>query len=147
MKKIKLTQGKYTIVDNDDYKNISIFNWSLLNNKYAYRIVKNKGILMHRFIMNAPKGKDVDHINHNGLDNRRCNLRICTHSENLANRTNKEKLKGVYFRPKKNAWVSSIKINNKYVYLGYFKNKIEAAMAYDKKAKEIFGNFASLNFK
>lgn len=84
--------------------------------------------LLHRWIVNAPKDKIVDHINHNSLDNRRCNLRICTHFENNANTLrNTSGITGVYFRKDIKKWAAYIKINQKRIHLGCYKNKEEAA--------------------
>ena len=107
---------------------------------------------MHRLITNAPKGLMVDHINHNGLDNRRKNLRLCTVSQNNRNRRpitrpNKgSKYKGVTFDKKRNLFKAEIQHNKKKYFLGRFKSQIKAAQAYDKKARELFGEFAYLNF-
>jgi len=98
--------------------------------------------------MDCPDGMVVDHINHNTLDNRRCNLRVCTQNQNRYNlnlrKNNQSGYKGVSF--KHNHWEVQLKKDKKYIYGGSFKDKIEAAKAYDKKAKELFGEFAKLNF-
>lgn len=97
MKQIALTQGKFAIVDNSDYGMLSQFKWQYLpaGNGYAKRAVQIKlekhkykviTVLMHRLILNAPEGVEIDHINRNSLDNRRCNLRICDRSTNMLNR-------------------------------------------------------------
>jgi len=158
-KQIELTQGKIAIVDDDDYEDISIFKWSAqkiteshTENYYARRASKEDGksvkIYMHRLITKCPKGMVVDHINGNGLDNRKENLRICTQSENIRNqgrqKTNKTGYKGVRFY--RNNFIAQISQNNKQVYLGIFDDAISAAKAYDAKAKEIYGDYANLNF-
>lgn len=159
MKCIKLTQGKYALVDDEDYEQVNKRKWyvSYDNKKwYARRNItdpstkKRIRIRMHREIMDCPKGLDVDHVNHNGLDNRKCNLRICTHSQNLFNqlprRTNTtSKYKGVYWNKKDRRWRASIGIDGKQIYIGNFSTEIKAAEAYGKKAKELFGEFAYLN--
>lgn len=107
---------------------------------------------MHRAITNAPKGMDVDHINGNTRDNRRENLRVCTHAQNLAagrpaKRANsKSKYNGVGWNKSANQWMARIRINGKLTYLGCFKDETAAARAYDKAAREHFGEFARLNF-
>ena len=111
-------------------------------------------IMMHKFIMNAPKGMCVDHINHNGLDNRRENLRICTYSENAQNKRKRvdsaSGYKGVYQRPEKykyrKRFRAYIRPKGQQIQLGSYLTAEEAARAYDKKAKELFGDYAELNF-
>ena len=107
-------------------------------------------LYIHRLIMDAPKGMDVDHINGNPLDNRKSNLRICTHAENQRNKgaykNNTSGYKGVSWYKRDKKWIAGIKHNNKGIYIGLFEDKEEAARAYDKKAKELHGEFAYLNF-
>lgn len=106
---------------------------------------------MHRLIMNTPDGMDTDHKNNNGLDNRRNNLRVCTIGQNKMNMSKKNykggassKFKGVCLREKakKRRWRSNVR----FVEIGSFETEIEAALAYDKRAKELYGDFAKLNF-
>ncbi len=152
---IPLTQDKFAIVDAEDYEQLCKYKW------YAQRVGKNyyarnrrrHGLVsMHRVIMKAPKGLVVDHINHNTLDNRRKNLRLCTWAQNNQNRRpskrkNKlSKYKGVSFDKKRKVYRVLIWHNKKQYFLGTFKDEKEAAKAYDKKAKELFGEFAYLNF-
>lgn len=142
---VPLTAGKYALVDEEDYERVMQYRFRL-NGKYAYN---DKLSYLHRFIMNCPKGMVVDHINHNTLDCRKSNLRVCTHQQNLMNmKSNKKgtsKYKGVSYRPEGNKWESCIRINNKTIHLGLFNDEIEAAMAYNKKAKEVFKGFCNLN--
>ena len=103
---------------------------------------------MHREILNSPRGSQVDHINGNGLDNRRQNLRICSFKQNHLNSRPKNggRFKGVFITPAGN-WTAKIGFNGRLIHLGTF-NKIEiAALEYDKAAKILFGEFARLNFK
>jgi len=106
---------------------------------------KSRDIKLHRFIMSCPPGSVVDHINGNWLDCRRENLRICTNAENSRNvsikRTNTTGFKGVSFAPKRRKYRASIRINGKYKYLGYFDTPEAASNAYQKAAKELFGEF------
>lgn len=152
--KIELTQNKYTLVDADVYELIYKFNWcaSKQGNKfYALRSENYKNLFLHRYIMNPPKGLMVDHINGDTLDNRRCNLRICTNAENQRNQKlktlNTSGYKGVCWHKIRKKWMSNIKFNNKTIYLGYFDNIIDAAIAYDTAAVKYFGEFANINFK
>lgn len=105
---------------------------------------------MHRFIMDAPKGQQVDHINGNKLDNRKSNLRICSHSENLRNqrkpKDNKSGFKGVSWHKGAKRWCAEIRSNGKRHHLGYFDTAEDAAKAYDIAATLIHGDYARLNF-
>jgi hypothetical protein len=153
-KRIKLTWGKWAIVDAEDYGRLSQYRWCAVEegrNWYA-RTFRRDGwpLAMHRLILDAPKGLFVDHIDHNGLDNRRENLRLCTRLENLRNarpsRGGSSKYKGVNWCKIRKKFRARITHNKKRIYLGYFENEIDAAKAYDKKAVELFGEFAYLNF-
>ena len=105
---------------------------------------------LHRLLMDPPKGMVIDHINHNGLDNRRENLRICTRAENSRNRgkqkNNTSGYKGVCWYKRDKKWRAQIKKDSKKIHIGYFDIIEDAARAYDAKAKELFGEFAHLNF-
>jgi hypothetical protein len=163
MKKIKLTQDKWALVDDEDYDRLNEHKWYADkdgNDKFYVKRNgnKQKKIRMHREITNAPKGKVVDHINGNPLDNRKENLRVCSQQENCMNRRhrtdNKSGYKGVRYMKKTKGminelskpWMAQIKFNQKVIYLGMYKTKEEAARAYDQKAVELFGEFAQLNF-
>ena len=166
MKQIQLSTGKnnkqqgkepvYALVDDEDYEWISSFKWGIYRNKneiYARRIKRSKGKLyvthMHRLIMDCPEGMVVDHINHNGLDNRRQNLRVCTPAQNQKNmrpqKGRTSKYLGVCKRG--NSWLVYISHMNIRHYLGSYKTEIEAAQAYDNAAKVYHGEFANLNIK
>ena len=161
MKKIELTQGYQVIVDDEDYEELTKHNWHITKGKryYAARSLRiDKKIVsvlsMHRQIMKLEYGdkRQVDHINGNGLDNRKENLRICTHSENCYNRKKTKinatsKYKGVYWDKQRKKWSTLIGKDQKSIHLGHYDNEIEAAKAYDKKALELFGEFAYINFK
>jgi hypothetical protein len=151
---IELTWGKFAIVDAADYDRLSKYKWLALErgrSLYAKTfLLKGKPLHMHRLITSAPPHLVVDHINHNGLDNRRQNLRLCTHTQNQKNTRPRSggtsKYKGVHWEKAKNKFRAKIMLNRKSIHLGYFKNEVAAAKAYDKKARELFGEFAYLNF-
>ena len=156
MSEIKLTQGYIAIVDDEDFEELNQYSWSILkspNTMYAnrYYSLGSKRVTqrMHRFILDAPSGVMVDHINQNGLDNRRCNIRLCNRMQNGWNRkiskNNKSGYKGVAFHKIDKRYRSSIMANGKAYVLGNFKCKHEAAKAYNKKAIELYGEFARLN--
>lgn len=143
-KLIPLTKGKFAKVDNEDFDRVKEICW-----RYSCGYAGSFDIQMHRFIMNTPKGMHTDHINHDTLDNRKSNLRICTHQENLMNQSNQmfktSKYKGVFWDKARCKWRAEIVFNNKSIYLGRFENEINAAMSYNKKAIELFGEFANVN--
>jgi hypothetical protein len=150
---IPLVYGGFAIVDADDYERLVKYKWYcyyLGSSSYAYRTVGNTRILMHREILNAPKGMVVDHKDGNGLNNRKRNLRLCTPTQNLLNRRptlgSSSKYKGVCRDKSRRRWLARIGFNNKDIHLGRFDNEIEAAKAYDRMAKKLFGEFAYLNF-
>jgi len=153
-RRIKLTQGKYAIVDPEDYVELNRHKWFAKNDKntyYAARIENGKKIYMHRQIKPPPRGFVVDHINHKGFDNRKINLQIVTVQENNWNsgKTIKEassKYKGVSRCKRTNKWRAVICVNGQDMHLGYFDDESEAAKAYDAAAKEYRGGFAVLNF-
>jgi hypothetical protein len=154
MKEIKLTQGFVTQVDDEDFERLNQFRWCIQKTKtnyYAARYSKAGGayLYMHRIIMNTPSHLEIDHIDHNGLNNQKINLRNCTRSQNLMNRTpcGKSNYLGVSYAKKKKLFEVHLTINHKDVRIGYFKTEIEAALARDKAAKEYHGEFANLNFK
>jgi hypothetical protein len=156
MKEVQLTKGYVAIVDDEDYERVNQFGWHCDNRNRVFYARRNfssarKQIFMHRFIMGTPREMAIDHINHNGLDNRKTNLRVCTHSQNSMNqrkcRGNKTSaFKGVYFNRNYKKWYARIKMNHKQIHIGAFEIETDAAIAYDDKAKELFGKFAVLNF-
>lgn len=153
MKIVKLTQNRYTFVSNIDYDIVSKHNWSVNScnyvSCYAYVNGKRTFLTLHKLIMNTPYGMEVDHINGNRFDNRRSNLRLCTHSQNCVNRKSKIEPKsgfrGVGFHYGTNKWRAVIKVNQKKISLGLYFAKEEAARAYNLAALRYFGEFAWLN--
>ena len=151
-KLISLTQGKFAIVDDADYEWLNQWKWGISSTGYAKRGIR-KGkktitIFLHRLLAKTPKGKFTDHINRNRLDNRRENLRVCTTFESNQNRgfnsSNTSGYKGVFlgsYSKLKKKWRVDIQQKT----IGYFKTKEEAAIAYNKRAKELFGEHAWLN--
>jgi hypothetical protein len=156
-KKIELTKGLFALVDDEDYDILNNYKWHITENKnkltkYASRrqYPENKMIKMHRQIMGAIDPKiHIDHIDGNGLNNCKSNLRICTLSENNRNITKRKnctsKYKGVHYSKRDDLYTAYINCNKKRTYIGWFKNEIEAAKAYNKSALELFGEFAKLN--
>lgn len=158
-KTISLTQGHVALVDADDYETLVKLKWYASTNKngntYAMRDIVVDGIKkhfrMHRVVVNAPPELFVDHINHDGLDNRRANLRLCTKSENMKNRSGacrgaSSAYLGVAWKKDVNLWQAGIRYNGKRHALGTFKDEIEAALAYDAAARQYHGPFANPNF-
>ncbi len=150
-KKIPLTRGKFALVDDADYKWLNKWKWTYHIKGYAYRQVNNsqesQTILMHRLILNPSEGKMVDHINRDGLDNQRHNLREATNSQNLHNtgmwRHNTTGHKGVK-RIRNGRFVARIQINGETFYGNGVKTIEEAAKEYDKMAKEMLGDFSGV---
>lgn len=152
-RRIPLTRGQFAIVDSEDYPQLSKFIWfaeSAHNTYYAVRKQNGKSIKRHRHITNAPPDLVVDHIDHNGLNNQKTNLRLCTFAQNAKNIKSAAKktsiYKGVHWHKNQKKWAAQITCDKKAHHLGYFKNQIQAAKAYDNAAKKLHKEFASLNF-
>ena len=149
---IPLTRGLYALVDAKHYEWLSQYKWSVHDTgpgkaQYAVRGHKGKKIFMHREIMHTPPGMVVDHINRNSLDNREANLRNCTRLQNLQNRywhAGQSQYRGVC--PQSDKWMATVGYNNETIYVGLFDDEIEAAKARDRKAYELAGPYAYLNF-
>lgn len=170
MKEIKLSQegkhrGKHVaLVDDDIFDYINQWRWYVCKPKtsrcfYAVRLDytnNRKQTWMHRVILNTPANMIVDHIDHNGLNNQRNNIRNCTRTQNNRNclHTGKNKYMGIFHekitRPSGKKYeyiIAHISINGITKRIGVFPTEEKAALAYDNKAKELFGEFANLNFK
>jgi hypothetical protein len=141
-------QGQIAVVDDEDFEWLSQWNWTAVsthrrNGGYAMRVANGKTILMHRQILDAPDGAEVDHINGNGLDNRRTNLRLATRRQGQANRrrfkNNKSGFKGVHFDKQQGKW--------KLAFSAHFDSAEEAARMYDRIAQIVFGEYAKTNFE
>jgi len=153
-KEILLTKGKVAIVDDADYEYLSRWKWQVSKQGYARRTYYNNGkrtkLFMHLAILQPPPGFIIDHINGNSLDNRRENLRLATPSQNNANRHRPNpkihsQYKGVTLDTRRHRWYAQISHNDCVIHIGTFTNELEAAKAYDAKAKEFFGEFAYTN--
>lgn len=147
-------KGKYFAqVDDADFDWLNQYNWCAHKEEsgwYAVGKVDGKLVRMHRFILGITDPDIlVDHTDHNGLNCQRNNIRSATHTQNCTNRTayGSSKYLGVSLSTDKKAWQSNITIDGKIQYLGRFKSEEEAARRYDKKAVELHGEFANLNFK
>jgi len=160
MKTITLTRGYVAIVDDEDFEELSQYKWCAnplsQNRCYAQRSGRRvngkqqKHVLMHRQILDAKKGQMVDHINHNGLDNRRENIRIATNRQNQWNqhkhRDSKSKYRGICWHKDYRKWMARISGPEGRITIGFFDSEDDAALAYDSRAKAIYGEFAHLNF-
>ena len=141
-------KGVEVLLDSD----FTINNNIDIRGNYAIITVNRKHILLHRIVMCVvnDRSKIVDHINGNTFDNRKCNLRIVNRNQNVWNRSKQNskttsKYKGVSYRKDISKWHSRIKFNYKLIHLGHFKNEVDAALAYNNKATELFGEYAKLN--
>ena len=151
MKEIKLTRGYVTIIDDEYFDELNKFNWYEANG-YA---VTHKGsgenrrvVFMHNMILWSPRGLEIDHVDGNTLNNRRSNLRIVTHKENMRNQKVKlhsSKYKGVHWDSDRNKWKATTKINGKVVCIGRFLTEIEAAKAYNDFVSHVDREHYKLN--
>jgi hypothetical protein len=146
---IPLTRGLWAIVDESDYEWLSKYSWQAVHTRrglmYARRRMNGKRVSMHRLLVDA---EEVDHINGNTLDNRRCNLRPATHAQNIRNSARKGnsgyRFKGVYLSGKR--WHIRITVDGRQVSHGPYQSEEDAARAYDAAARTHYGEFARLNF-
>ncbi len=148
---IPLTRGLFAIVDAADYPELSKHKWMAMfvgNNTYATRSKSGRTIYMHREIMQPPPGMVVDHIDHNGVNNSRDNLRVCTRKQNLWNSPgpgNPSGYKGVWHNPKSGRYDAGIMFDGRPIRLGSFDDPAKAARARDRKARELQGLYAYIN--
>jgi hypothetical protein len=149
MIRIYLKPGVYTLIDDEDYPKVCAYCWTY-SNGYAEAVVNGNRVYLHRFLMKCKDGEEVDHEDRNRLNNQRYNLRVATRSTNMANTglrsNNTSGYKGVYPARKGKPFRAEISVRGKGFYIGGFDTAIDAARAYDTWAKEIFGDFAVLNF-
>jgi len=161
MKRIPLTQGKFALVDDDIFDELNQDKWYALKNKRTFYAVRNvrkadgkqTSLKMHRVIIQTPSGMETDHIDHNGLNNQRSNLRICTTIENSHNKRAevKEDTKyssnyvGVSWHKDNKKWRANIASNGKDIHLGYFNNELDAAIAYNNALKKYHSVVTRLN--
>jgi len=149
---IPLTQGKTAIVDEQDYARLSKHKWHALKRGGLWHAVRQKGIYMHRVILDAQKGQEVDHIDGDGLNNTRSNLRFVSRQQNMMNSRKKSalassKFKGVWWDRNLRKWRAGINLDGDCVHIGLFDSEEDAARAYDRRAREAFGPFAHLNLE
>lgn len=164
MREVPLTRGMVALVDDEDFELVSGFHWhstrgnGLSRNvwyagacvsKARARQIGRRHVSMHRLIMGFPKHQ-VDHIDGDGLNNQRSNLRPANNSTNQMNkgksRRNSSCFKGVSWRSSSRKWQASICKNKKQKYLGEFRTALSAALSYDDAATRLFGEFARINF-
>lgn len=158
MIEIPLSQGKVAIIDEADFDRVSQYNWQAELARsgiwYAKTRIQDgcgrrKTVRLHQFILNA-NGAVIDHVDHDGLNNTRANLRTVTKRENRQNSRKRtpglSSFKGVTWKSSHNKWNARITIEGKTKHLGYFDSEIEAATAYDAAARQHFQSFAHTNF-
>jgi hypothetical protein len=158
VREIPLTRGYVALVDDEDYDRVSQFKWraqpvavnGATANHYAITSLSGRTVFLHRFILNAPRGMEVDHRNRNGIDCRRNNIRLATTAQNQANRgrtqANRSGYKGVSWSEQRRKWLVQITCNGERRHVGRFDDPTEAALAYDRAARDAFGAFARLNY-
>ena len=152
--RVELSQGLFALVDETDLEKVVKLNWHALADEhthYAIAHVRTGGRYvrswkMHRYLLEIDSPKlIIDHVNGNGLDNRRCGLRTCTNAENLRNRrvssNSRSRLKGAYWCEQGQRWRSSVLEDGKQKHLGYFDTPEEAHAAYCAEAQKLHGDF------
>lgn len=157
-REIPLTQGAVTLVDDEDFERFAPLGWyAAVSGALAYAVRHERAanaasrrlIRLHRLIIGAPDGTVVDHVDGNGLNNRRCNLRLATAGQNASNsihRGNKHGFRGLVMRNRPTPYVAKINVGCRRITIGCFKTAEDAARAYDDAARRMHGEFARLNF-
>lgn len=158
MKEIVLANGGVALVDDEDFDKLSKFKWSAIYGRHtcyakreSQRIngVRGTTIRMHQEIMNTHNGEFIDHKDGNGLNNQKANLRFCTNQQNRMNsnsvKGSTSRFKGVTWRKDYKKWRGQIVKDGKHFHLGYHDSEIDAALAYNNKAIELFGDYARPN--
>lgn len=148
MKELILTQGKVALVDDEDFEELSKHKWSAHYGRgkwYAIRNCRKQIIYLHRQIMNTPSNLTVDHIDGDGLNCQKVNMRNCTQSQNMRNSSRKCGVKGVGKITGGSKYTAQIHVHGTKIHLGSFASLLEAAAAYNVAAVSLFGEFANLN--
>jgi len=157
MKEIQLTQGKIALVDDADFEQVNRYKWYAKRSPKRVYVSRNLPLsgrkrttqYLHQFLLNPPENSEIDHLDHDGLNNQRSNLRVCSTAENRRNVpvriNNKSGFKGIRWRKDLQLWHARICYNRKRIHLGYFPDPVSAAMAYNTAAKDLHGEFACLN--
>ena len=151
---IPLTQGKVALIDDEDFERVSQFKWWIAKRRdgkfYARREMNGKSIFLHRFLMDAPPGMEVDHKNGDGLNCQRYNMRLATRAGNSKNQNkhsnNTSGFKGVCFDKKRGKYRAKICADGVHHHLGFYDDPVDAARTYDAAARKLHGDFAALNF-
>ena len=157
---IPLSQGKFALIDEEDFPLVAPHRWYAVwcgKGWYARATIGGRNVYLHRLITNAPPKRVVDHINHDGFDNRRANLRVCSNGENMRNRSGRQRNNltgyvGVSFAPthgkyiRKKPYRAFVFLDGKRISCGCYVTAEEAARARDRAAMELHGEFATLNF-
>jgi hypothetical protein len=149
---IILNDGSNVVIDADDMELLGKHSWYahyIKGSCYAQTSTRGRAVSMSRLIMNEPVGMEVDHVNHDTRDNRKENLRICSHRQNMMNQAKQKgrssQFKGVSWNKGRKLWKAYIWGDNRQELLGYFVREEDAASVYDKKAQELFWTYAQLN--
>jgi hypothetical protein len=160
-RRIALTRGLYAIVDPEDHDRLARYKWHAMKSRYTFYAArysrrdkdgKRKCYMMHREIMKLEGNKMCDHINGNGLDNRKANLRPASRAQNGWNRgksrvKSRSRYKGLAWDNKDKRWEVRISVNGRRIYIGRFEDEMQAARAYDRAARIYHGRYAQVNFE